>query len=197
MKVFIAVLVLIFSLQSWTKADDISDFEIEGMSVGDSLLDYFSLSDIKNNKKNFYNDNKFSISHLDNFKTFYFGKLYDAIQFSYKSNDKKYIIHGISALIDFSNSIKKCKQKKREIVKEIKSIFTNPDIKNDTISHPVDKTGKSKVYRTSFQINSSYKYFPIDVACFDFTKKTGMGDHLRLGIKTDEYNDWLHNKAYQ
>ena len=40
MRVFITVLVLIFSLQSWTKADDISDFEIEGMSIGDSLLDF-------------------------------------------------------------------------------------------------------------------------------------------------------------
>ena len=47
MKVFIAVLVLIFSLQSWTKADDISDLEIEGMSIGDSLLKYVSENEIK------------------------------------------------------------------------------------------------------------------------------------------------------
>ena len=47
MRVFIAVLVLIFSLQSWTKADDISDFEIEGMSIGDSLLDHFDENKIK------------------------------------------------------------------------------------------------------------------------------------------------------
>ena len=42
MKIFISIIFLIFSLQSWTKADDIRDFEIEGMSIGDSLLDYFS-----------------------------------------------------------------------------------------------------------------------------------------------------------
>ena len=47
MRVFIAVLILIFSLQSFTKADDISDFEIEGMSLGDSLLDYYSENEIK------------------------------------------------------------------------------------------------------------------------------------------------------
>jgi hypothetical protein len=46
MRVFITVLVLIFSLQSWTKADDISEFEIEGMSIGDSALDYFSEDEI-------------------------------------------------------------------------------------------------------------------------------------------------------
>ena len=48
MRVFIAVLVLILSFQSWTKADDISDFEVEGMSIGDSLLDHFSLDRIEN-----------------------------------------------------------------------------------------------------------------------------------------------------
>ena len=40
MRIFIAVLVMIFGLQSWTKADDIGDFEIEGISIGDSALDF-------------------------------------------------------------------------------------------------------------------------------------------------------------
>ena len=53
MKVFITVLVLIFSLQSWTKADDISDFEIEGISIGDSLLDHFSESEVINLKETY------------------------------------------------------------------------------------------------------------------------------------------------
>ena len=42
MRVLIIFFVLIFNIQSLTKADDISDFEIEGMSVGDSLHDHFS-----------------------------------------------------------------------------------------------------------------------------------------------------------
>ena len=54
MRVFIAVLVLIFSLQSWTKADDINDFQIEGMSLGDSLLDYMSEDEIKKNMTDIY-----------------------------------------------------------------------------------------------------------------------------------------------
>ena len=50
MKIILAILVLIFSLQSLTKADDITDFEIEGMSIGDSLLNYISDNQIKKNK---------------------------------------------------------------------------------------------------------------------------------------------------
>ena len=60
MKVFIAVLVLIFSLQSWTKADDIRDLQIEGVSIGDSALNYFS-EDIIKTVKNILIFNTFSL----------------------------------------------------------------------------------------------------------------------------------------
>ena len=51
MRLFLSVLILIFGFQSWAKADDIRDFEIEGMSIGDSLLDYFSEDEIKQYKQ--------------------------------------------------------------------------------------------------------------------------------------------------
>ena len=67
MRVFIAVLVLIFSFQSWTKADDIRDFEIEGMSIGDSLLDFFSEEEIRYKKNDafHYINNKFLIIGIE------------------------------------------------------------------------------------------------------------------------------------
>ena len=40
---------ILFTLQTPSWADDIRDFQIEGMSVGDSLLDYFSENEIKAN----------------------------------------------------------------------------------------------------------------------------------------------------
>ena len=42
MRVLLIILILLFNLQSLTKADDIRDFEIEGISIGDSLLDHFN-----------------------------------------------------------------------------------------------------------------------------------------------------------
>ena len=64
MRVFITVIILIFSLQSWTKADDIRDFQIEGMSVGDSLLDYFSEEEIKNKILRYDHNNEFIASFI-------------------------------------------------------------------------------------------------------------------------------------
>ncbi len=49
MRIFLTVLILIFGLQSWTQADDIRDFEIEVISIGDSLLDFYSEKEIKQN----------------------------------------------------------------------------------------------------------------------------------------------------
>ena len=61
MRIFIAVLVLIFSLQSWTRADDIRDFEIEGISIGESLLSYASVEEIESNMiTNYPGSKKFS-----------------------------------------------------------------------------------------------------------------------------------------
>ena len=44
MKILLTLFVLLFS--SSVVADDISDFEIEGMSIGDSLLDYMTEEEI-------------------------------------------------------------------------------------------------------------------------------------------------------
>ena len=53
MRLLIAVLILILNLQSWTKADDVRDFQIEGMSVGD-ICCFFGKSQI-NNFRNYDN----------------------------------------------------------------------------------------------------------------------------------------------
>ena len=38
---------ILFSFSAPSFADDIRDFQIEGMSIGDSLLDYMSKDEIK------------------------------------------------------------------------------------------------------------------------------------------------------
>jgi len=42
MKKILAILILIFILQTPSQADDIRDFQIEGMSIGDNLFDYIT-----------------------------------------------------------------------------------------------------------------------------------------------------------
>ena len=54
MKKFLAILILIFTLQTPSQADDIIDFQIEGMSIGDSALEYYTESKINSYEKEYY-----------------------------------------------------------------------------------------------------------------------------------------------
>ena len=68
MKKFLAILILIFTLQTPSQADDIRDFQIEGMSIGDSLLDYFSENQILDNKKDWYEDKSYAYTSFTEIK---------------------------------------------------------------------------------------------------------------------------------
>ena len=48
---FILILILTLNFQSWTVADDIRDFKIEGMSIGDSLLKFYDIQKLDKIKK--------------------------------------------------------------------------------------------------------------------------------------------------
>ena len=108
MRVFLAVLILIFSFQSLSKAEDISDFEIEGMSIGESILNYISEEDINQNKTYFYKSKKFaSTSKQDS--SF---EIYESVQFHFIDNDKNYLIHALDGHITYENNIEDCYKKR-------------------------------------------------------------------------------------
>ena len=46
MRIFLSLIIIIFSVQSLCKADDITDFEIEGISIGDTLLQFVTKEEI-------------------------------------------------------------------------------------------------------------------------------------------------------
>ena len=170
------------SLQSLTKADDISDFEIEGMSIGDSALDFFSESEIKSNKQNYYKKKDFIPVYI--VKSF---KIYEGIQFHYKKSDKSYKLHAVSGIIEYNN-IDDCYDKMKEIDQEFKSLFKNSDRSdNGKRKHPEDTSGKSIQW-------GIYYFLPSDdvavVSCFDWSKKMNYPDHLRISLVTGEFNSW-------
>ena len=133
---------ILFTLQAPSWADDITDFQIEGMSIGDSLLDLFSEEEIKNNLEFFYDNNKF-ISFTSKHATF---ETYDAVQFHFKSNDKKYIIHSMDGTLIYDNKINECHKEKDKIVKELTKLFGKKTTIEDlgTYSHSYDNLEKVK-----------------------------------------------------
>ena len=195
MKIFIAFLFLIFSYQSWSKADDISEFQIEGMSIGDSLLDYFSEEKIKKEEKNAYIwKTKFLINGFKDAKF----KTYEKVQIAYKKNDKKYIIHSLEGIIKYRYNIKECYKKKKDIVREISSILTSAKIHHHKGPHSIDKSNKSIVDVTEFWFAEGDL---ARVICTDFStkleNKRRWYDELSVVLNTKEYAIFLMNEAYE
>ena len=61
MRRLLLILILSFSFQSWTKADDIKNLEMEGLSIGNSLLSYLNKKEILDNYELIYlNEKTFS-----------------------------------------------------------------------------------------------------------------------------------------
>ena len=183
---------ILFTFQTPSHADDISDFQIEGMSIGDSLLDYFSEEVIKKGKENYYKDNEFSTFELDLPES----KVYDGLQVLYKTNDKKYIIYSISGAVDCTNDFTVCKKAWEKIVPDLVELFEDDAVINDigTYNHSADKSGKSKVTQIDFDFNSGDR---VNVEMTDWSKKIGYIDNLRVNIDTKEIIEWLNTKAYK
>jgi hypothetical protein len=191
MKRLLLILILTFSFQNLSKADDVRDFEIEGMSIGDSALDYFSESELIKNKKNFYNNQKYVNSEMPQKKN----SKYHSIHVSYKNVDKNYIIKGISATILYQNNINECESKIDEIDLEVSNLFKNTKKLNKlTEEHNVNNTGKTFVTDIAYEFNNGDRFI---IACYDWAKKTGYADHLRISVRSNEFRNFLKENAYE
>ena len=188
MKIFLSILLLIFSFQSWSKADDVSEFEIEGMSIGDSALDFVKKDYLLAHKKDWFKSNEFSIAADMDLN---FLNIYDALQIVYRTDDDKFRIEGIEAIKFYEKNIQQCQSKFNEIFSGIKSIFQNVEISEKVTSkHHGDKTGKTKV---TDQIILTSNNDRIIIACYDWSQESGNADQLRISIRTSAYDSFLLN----
>ena len=196
MKRLLLILILTFSFQALSKADDIRDFEIEGISVGDSLLDYFNKKKITD-KINSYDDKGFIYNHKDfysiTFKFLPMFEIYDGVQFFLKNNDNNYIIYSIAGE-KYHKDINNCYSKFDEIEDEFDILFKNSSkAKKLKRPHSYDKTGESTT--TDVYYNMPNGDF-VALVCSDWSEKINISDSFRVEISSDEFADFVNNKAY-
>ena len=180
-----------FGFQTLTRADDIRDFEIEGVSIGESLLDKYNKSVLDNIEKYYYPNSKKIVGlysevfnkNLNN---------YDAIQFSVTPEDYK--IEAIAGMnYEFQNKQEECYRKMEKIFDEILSLFPNSKtIKDKESPHDADSSGKSvgKVYKINLDNGV------IRVACTDWAENIPRRDSLKISIHTTKHINWINNEAY-
>jgi len=188
MKTFFTLFVLLFS--SSVVAEDISDFQIEGISVGDMYINHFSEKTIEQNKKNWFKNNKYTIVadlHKSSFQT------YDWLQLVFKTSDTKKEIYGVEGIVIYDENIKGCFKEMKNIITEISTLFENVnDLGEVTYAHAADKSGESIETDRRFELDGDI----IIIGCQDWSKKSGWSDQLRVALRKKDYDKFLNTLAY-
>ena len=204
------LLVLIFSLFFLNShsvfADDISDFQIEGMSIGDSLLDYMTDEKIHEeielslslNEYHYLNEpNKY----VDVYLMEVFPKYDNGFSFSIKNTstnqyltnkNEEYTILSIRGMIHFIEDFDGCIQKRNEIVEELSKTFPNIQKTEEIFEHSADPSGNSIIDAVYFEFDSGDR---VEVSCDNFEEtfriKNNWSEGLNLSILSKKIISWL------
>ena len=180
MKKILGIVFLSLLLSTSTYSDDVKDFQIESMSIGDSALDYFTESKLEDGELDWFNYSYKEYAH-----SLVPGKgAYDWFQISYKSYDDNFTIEGLAGIIvkkkydddkcnreldavafDISKLFKNTKQGKKQLYK----VVYNPS----EIFQKTDPSGKSILTSISFDFENEGK---IILSCYNMDEATNQID---------------------
>ena len=204
-KIFFLV-VLVIPFQNLSLADDIQSFDIEGMSIGDSALNYFSETQLEDNEQGWHN-----YSYKEYSTSLMPGKgIYDWFLVSYKNYDKNFVIVALVGGLEKTNFDKKeCNNKLNTVALNMSELFKNIKQQNKKTygltadaSRTYPFTGKSDVTSISFNFPGEGE---IILACYNMDKKANQNstfimstlnqkDSFRINVKSKEFINYLKKK---
>ena len=194
-KKILFILILVFNLNlSSINAEEVKEFELEGMSVGDSLLEFFSEEQIKNFYPVEYPGSK-RIVGWETDESIQF-ELFSAMTFHVKKDDKNYEILSIKAMLNIDKK-EECFKKKKDLIFNIKKNFNfeNEYSYEDNYGNSV---GDSIAYLTDFDMKDGSS---IRVWCSVWDKNHEQSkyweDDLSLSASSVEFLDFLQKEAYK
>ena len=190
--------IIILFISPLTLADvNLKKFSIEGISIGDSVANYFPGREItKNIVKQPDLTDEFYVAHFNKHKSFSkFDQIYFVINPS--TDNVLFPIEGMSAFIDFKQDIEKCFKEKDSFFEQIVNIYKQEinekliDINTAIKIHPSDLTGKSTYEQTDIKFPNGF----IRIACYDMQANSGTNDALILDFFTEDVDRWLQNES--
>ena len=185
---------IFFTFQTSSQANDIRDFQIEGISLGDSALDYFSKQEINKRieNKKFVKYPRSDSYYGMSFRNKDFFNTYDFVKIHMKKNDKKFKIVGVSGFINYPNNFEDCLKERKKIVKEVEENFTINSSRRDYTDKFGGKGGKSIAYITDFNFVSGGA---IRIWCTKWDKQnknTNLLGTTNLHLLPHQFQNYIH-----
>ena len=158
------LLLFLFTFSAPSFADDARDFQIEGIRIGDSLLDHYSQIEINNGMfGGNYSDDYFMDIGLPTKN-----EDFDNLGFFYKKNDNKYIIHFISGDKKFIDDLESCFAFMDEVESTVDQMLMNTKKKEYEYVYKNLADGKSVSYISEYPLENGQ----IRVYCQDWSEET-------------------------
>ena len=194
MRIFFVTIILIFSIQSLIVAEDIRDFDIEGLSVGKSLLDHMTKQEIKEAsfKESGYRDETYTVVDYKNYKN----NSFDKILIAYKTGDIHFIINEVKAVLNLDNPTD-CLIQKNDHYKTVKEFFPKETkIERYEIKELRDPSGKSFTNKVDFILEDGEITIFCDYYSEEYYKNTNssLKSHLAVAAYDNEFAKYLLNK---
>jgi len=179
MKILLALFILFLFLFGCER-NYIKDFKIDGISLGDNLVEKYTMDEILKYQKNYYPKTKFKQS---DFFPKNMNSEYDQISIGYKIENKKYIVHDVGGAILFKNNIDDCYAKKKEISNSLSKLLKDD---NWQINIYEDQYGS---YDSQYLILDTGEY--VVVECYNWNSNTEKDlnwvDNLQVRVSSPEW----------
>tara|TARA_B100000287_G_scaffold267984_1_gene251988 strand:+ start:686 stop:1315 length:630 start_codon:yes stop_codon:yes gene_type:complete len=200
MKKIFFLVIFILSFQNLSLSKDIQYFQIEGMKIGDSALDYFKESELEDNEQGWHN-----YSYKEYSTSLMPGKgIYDWFLISYRNGDNNFIIEAIAGGIEKINYNKKeCVDNIDSSALKISDNLKMPvNLKKKTYELAKDAsrnypfTGKSEVTSLSFNFIDGAE---IILACYIMNKEAKQNESLLTLIsnKKDTFRTEVQSHTFR
>ena len=205
MKKIFGIVFLSILISTSAHSENIKDFKIENISIGDSALDYFAESQIDDSVLDWYNYSykAYSTSLLP-------GKgIYDWFKISYKSDDDNFLIEGLVGIVEKKNyEDVKCNEELDAEALNISKLFKNTKQRKKKLYKVIynprkvfqekSQSGKSTLTSISFDFKDGGK---VILSCYDMDKATNQidspikdinqFDSFRIDIRSNVFKNYL------
>lgn len=188
------VFILVFGFQSLIKAEGVIEFEIEGISIGDSLLDHYSKKEIESWVVTNYpsSDKYYKVETRLN------DGEYEVISFHLKKNDPKFIVTELNGGKFFGTNFSKCSKFQNKVISDISGHTRN--LEKDTYRYYYKKVEEGKSYADIIEFT-----YPngdlIRTWCVNWTsiveKKLNFEDNFAISMTPSRHMKWINTEAYK
>lgn len=176
------------------EVNDVMDFDIEGIHLGELVTEHFSISYIANHtRENYYDAYKdpyrFTTIAVEGAE---YTQNWELVEVTFDS--KNLVIHAVTGGNFYDSNFDKCYNDLNRLAVFVEKIYPEAPFQGPLESfHQVDPYQESTFTHQDFFLNNG----TVSIHCYDWSKRFsnqyGWTDNIQLQVRSNQLNDYINN----